>query len=474
MKTKIVVAILLLIVASAALYGQSIIHPWKVVDHGGGKSTAGGITLQASIGQPAVQRATSSGGGGGDFALESGFIPGVRILSGTTTTLDLAVEASWNMVSVPLIVSDYTKTTLYPNASSSAFSYNNGYITQAVLANGPGFWIKFPSGKSIQMSGTSYTEDSTDVNDKWNIIGGLSYPVLTSDVTPVPPVTIASSFYGYNNSVGYFPEDTLKPGSAYWVKVNQTGKLFMRSGSVLIEPSAQSMLEASKSRKPSRFSTSSLSDQEGINQLTFRDAKGRERTLFFSTTRIDLNLEHYELPPIPPLGPLDVRYASQRMLEVAEIGEAKDVAILLSSAVYPLTIKWELNGQSEATLVVDGKEISMSGIGKSEIQNLKSKISLRLSPASAAEIPKEFALYQNYPNPFNPSTTIRYDVPKNAHVALKVYNVLGEEVVILVNEEKQAGKHTVELDGQTLPSGIYFYRMQSEDFSVVRKLVLMK
>ncbi|MBI4546409.1 MAG: T9SS type A sorting domain-containing protein [Ignavibacteriae bacterium] len=468
MKSKLFVTTLLLIVAASQLYGQSIIHPWKVVDNGGGKSTSGGVTLHGSIGQPAIQASTSGG-----INLEAGYIPGIRQLGGTTTTLDLAVEASWNMVSVPLIVSDYAKTTLYSNASSSAFAYANGYVIRDTLQNGAGYWVKFPSGKSIQITGTSLTEDTIDVNEKWNIIGCLSYPVLISDISPVPPVTILSSFFGYSNISGYFDEDTLKPGSAYWVKVSQAGQLYMQAGSVLMQPKT-SMLEAAKRKNPSKLSTLSLSDQEGINRLIFRDAKGRGRSLYFSTTRTDLNLEQYELPPLPPAGPLDVRYETHRMLEIAEVGNQKDVAILISSAVYPLTIEWAMRDQSEATLVLGSKEISMSGIGKSKIQNLKSKISLRLSPVSAVEIPKEFALYQNYPNPFNPTTRIRFDVPKDAYVAMTLYNVLGQKVAVLVDKEVRAGKHTVEFSGHNLSNGIYFYRMQSEDFSMVKKLILMK
>lgn len=88
--------------------------------------------------------------------------------------------------------------------------------------------------------------------------------------------------------------------------------------------------------------------------------------------------------------------------------------------------------------------------------------------------PSTFQLYQNYPNPFNPSTVIRYSLPANGNVVLKVYNVLGNEVATLVNEKKEGGTHAVEFDGSTLPSGIYTYRIQSGEFTATKKLLLLK
>jgi hypothetical protein len=88
--------------------------------------------------------------------------------------------------------------------------------------------------------------------------------------------------------------------------------------------------------------------------------------------------------------------------------------------------------------------------------------------------PKEFVLYQNYPNPFNPKTVISYQLPVTSNVTLKVYDVLGNEVATLVNEEKQPGVYEVEFDASSFSSGMYLYKLQAGTFVQTKKMILTK
>jgi hypothetical protein len=88
--------------------------------------------------------------------------------------------------------------------------------------------------------------------------------------------------------------------------------------------------------------------------------------------------------------------------------------------------------------------------------------------------PLTFALEQNYPNPFNPSTIIKYSIPENGFVKLSVYNLVGEEVSVLVNETVEAGFYDVSFNAANLPSGTYFYRLQSSNTVQIKKMVLLK
>ena len=89
-------------------------------------------------------------------------------------------------------------------------------------------------------------------------------------------------------------------------------------------------------------------------------------------------------------------------------------------------------------------------------------------------IAKEFALHQNYPNPFNPTTMINYQIPQKSMVDLKIYNVLGEEVADLINENMDAGYYSVRFDAKNLPSGVYLYKIQAGEFSQVKSMLLLK
>jgi WD40 repeat protein len=85
-----------------------------------------------------------------------------------------------------------------------------------------------------------------------------------------------------------------------------------------------------------------------------------------------------------------------------------------------------------------------------------------------------YTLYQNYPNPFNPSTVISYQLPVNSYVSLKIYNTLGQEVQTLIDKQQLAGNYDIEWSPRTLPSGVYFYRLQTEKFSEIKKTLYIR
>ncbi len=102
------------------------------------------------------------------------------------------------------------------------------------------------------------------------------------------------------------------------------------------------------------------------------------------------------------------------------------------------------------------------------------KYSQDIFPRFSSEIPESFKLHQNYPNPFNPSTQVKYDLPLDANVKITVFDMLGKEIAVLVNEYKAAGSYDVSFNATQLSSGMYFYRIQAGSFTETKKMLLVK
>lgn len=96
------------------------------------------------------------------------------------------------------------------------------------------------------------------------------------------------------------------------------------------------------------------------------------------------------------------------------------------------------------------------------------------SVVTSEELPEEFVLYQNYPNPFNPITKIRYQIPKKSKAVIKIYDILGSEVLTLLNEKKEPGIYEVDFSAGSLSSGTYLYKLQAGDFSETKKMIILK
>jgi hypothetical protein len=113
------------------------------------------------------------------------------------------------------------------------------------------------------------------------------------------------------------------------------------------------------------------------------------------------------------------------------------------------------------------------------IDDVKIRLKTTSVPEEPSSTPICFNLYQNYPNPFNPTTVVKFEIVQPAKVSLKIYNILGQSVKVLIDEEKVAGAYTTYWDGndqngQPVSSGIYFYKLEAGDFTEVKKMALIK
>ena len=118
--------------------------------------------------------------------------------------------------------------------------------------------------------------------------------------------------------------------------------------------------------------------------------------------------------------------------------------------------------------------VTFAGPTTVEAVALVNEAQIMSTTAKIVPVPVEYSLTQNYPNPFNPTTTIAYALPEAAKVKVSVYNTLGQVVAELANEQMQAGYHTVSWDAGSVASGVYFYRIEANDFTATKRMILMK
>ncbi|MCX8057607.1 MAG: FG-GAP-like repeat-containing protein [Ignavibacteria bacterium] len=359
------------------------------------------------------------------------------------------VNQNWNIVAVPVFRTNMTKNELFPTSVSNAYGFNQmyGYYSADTLANSKGYWLKFSSPQQITICGIPVESKKISVNAGWNMIGTFDSDVNVAAITTNPPNIIQSNFFGYNS--GYFVTNELKSGLGYWIKVSQNGEL------ILPQPGSTKIAQKNNLNIP-----------ESSIELTITDKLNNQAKLFLCD---EIGMNNFsELPPLPPSEIFDVRFSSNKMIE-----ETNQVnVILLQGVSYPLKIKTS----KHQVKIESHQTIGFSEIVSPEKEILISDERIKMIFVSAIKIPDENQLYQNYPNPFNPTTKIRFDLKEKSLVKLKIYDVLGRELATLLNEEKDAGVHFIEIDSRklNLTSGIYFYRLFSNNYQSIKKMILTK
>jgi len=149
-----------------------------------------------------------------------------------TTALHSAsyhMQKGWNLLSLPVAVSNGRKSTLFPTAISNAFAYNPGgnYVNRDSLVPGVGYWIKFSDSQNVVISGTPIAADTVDIAVGWNMIGAVTSSVPIDSIVQLPPGIVLRRYFGYG--AAYFETLSLEPSKGYWVKATSTGQLVIHS-----------------------------------------------------------------------------------------------------------------------------------------------------------------------------------------------------------------------------------------------------
>jgi len=382
-------------------------------------------------------------------------VTGSGIGDGTEITLHNSFSKGWQLISLPLEVQ-------CPFVMPVLFEYDNGYLHNDTMNIGRAYWRKFDEESEVYMTGKPTRTDTFEIKAGWNLIGSKAVALPIANVSTIPG-TLSSFIYGYSG--GYSVADSIEPERGYWMKASQDGKLILWSGS--------------QSRPKGGPDLAILSASSVIK---FLDASGGVQKLYFSGSRsTGVDAARYELPPAVPEGGFDVRFASNRLLEVIDGKGEGEYPIKISATEYPVNVSWEMKGgEGNAILIVGGREVKLGGMGTVKIcREEAGKVILKITGSKG--LPKEYALEQNYPNPFNPSTTIKYQLPFDSKVSLRVYDMLGRVVAAPVEGLQQASYQSMEWNASSVASGIYFYRLEAtsitdpgQRFTSVKKMMLLK
>ena len=380
-------------------------------------------------------------------------------------TFGTAVRPRWNLVSLPFGVSDPRVFVQFPQATSQASAYvpGVGNVAGDTLLPGRGYWLRFDSSEVVGLSGIPITSDSIEVLAGWNLLGSVLDTVPVAGLTTVPGGIIASYVYGFSDDSGYTPTDHVAPARGHWVKCSD-------SGAVLLSAPAAPPLPPQ--------GASPIAMLEQLDVLTIGEPSGRGQVLYFGVSDGEGSpAAEFELPPSPPLGVFDPRFASGRMVERAAPGVEREFPLLIQASGEIITIGWKKRTSHAAVVKAGPRRIRLEGEGTVQIARTAGPLSLVLGGEAA--VPEEYSLLQNYPNPFNPTTLIRYGLPAAGHVTVKVYNLLGQRVATLVDEVQEAGYRTVEWNatngtGSPLGSGVYFYELRAGSFVETRKMLLLR
>jgi hypothetical protein len=145
-----------------------------------------------------------------------------------------------------------------------------------------------------------------------------------------------------------------------------------------------------------------------------------------------------------------------------------------SPPFYVRTISYSFLTKSGAAVAVVASDTTAPNSGIIQTDGVTWSNNIAVSVENKDQIPTQYSLNQNYPNPFNPNTTINYQLVSGSYISLKVYDILGNIVAILVDEEKPAGSYEVSFNASQLSSGIYFYKLKAGSFVETKKMILMK
>ena len=435
--------------------------------------------------------------------------------SGIESVLQKDFSAGWNLISIPVQPTDQNTSAVIGDDVANFFFYeykNAVYQTAITVERNKGYWLGIETNTTVDVTGKpKIVDDTLSVSAGWNLVGSpflKKYPksavqyskngVTVSADSAVTLGWIQNSFYNFNvTSRTYESADTLSLWNGYWLAALTDGvkSLYLKNN----QSGSLPKKEATKDNGTNFWAVSISASLNGMNDnlLSFGQSD-------LATDKFDAKYD-YVKPPISPVASVETyfentdwsSYFSKFASDIKKSSSNKDAQWSFNVAALQngmMTLDWKnILTQIPAEVQKQFAVISLSTTDIPDFQpvDMLKQFSLALQVekdktykfninASITDVrdegllPKEFGLDQNYPNPFNPVTSIKYSVAFTQHVQLKIYDLLGNEIAVLVHETKSPGTYTVEFSSAKLASGTYYYRLQAGEFIQTRKMIVLK
>jgi len=296
------------------------------------------------------------------------------------------------------------------------------------------------------MMGYDLLTQTISLSEGWNMISGISASAdLSADVDDPDGVIVAGSLYGFSGT--YQAASSIDPGQGYWVRASANGAVTISIGA----GGAGRIAEPVDYLKNTSYLT--IANGDGLKGMP----------LHFGAAVPENDKIRYGMPPLPPAGAFDARFAGD-MRYTEEMG-----TIEIMNSTESLTFDYLVVNQEKWTLTINGEDHVLEGSGIIEVDGSVNSVTLR-----KGTVPSTFSLKQNYPNPFNPTTQIAFELPDPQTVNITVWNLAGQQVATVHYGDLNPGFHSFNFDGSQLASGAYIYRVDAGPYQATKKMLLMK
>ncbi len=401
--------------------------------------------------------AKDGGGGSTDMEEDCAWIdliefPPIQENDGQMITINPEYSLDWNLVSLPILTDESNPEVLFPNwVENTVFSFNGEYVGEEELESGIGYWIRLSNEDPISFTGYENNEMQLSIMEGWNLLGSISHPII-SDEGIIDPneILLLPTLYEFTSG-SYQQSSMMLPGFGYWIRSISDGEIYLTT-------------------MPSTVSRSVPDITKNLELANSIQINGK--ILYFGVKIPEHQHSWYSLPPLFSEVKKDVRFTKKESY-VSENGGEISIRNMDNSQIISYNISsdqvWELTNSNN----VDRFTLVESG----ELQLNKNVTTIYLKEIE--KILNQFSISPAFPNPFNNQTHFSLTQHKNSMVSMNIYNLKGELVKSLLNQNVAKGQYSIHWDGfddrfSPVSTGTYLLHVVSGDFQQFSKLILLK